>query len=160
MSKALQNLEENLKQQVAYFEELKVLEKNKQKALIENDICKIDEFTAREERLLLLTNRLEEDRLLFTQQIAAELGQETKDLTLAVLADWFPALQEVRLELEQEVRELQNIHRLNTQLLKQAMRIVEFTVGLFTYKESHVYSHPQRKDLDANKVLHLLDRRI
>ncbi|KLU65886.1 FlgN protein [Desulfosporosinus acididurans] len=160
MSEVLEDLDRNLKEQVAYYTELNGLEIGKQKALIENDIQKIDEFTAREEQLLLVANRLEEDRLLFTKQIASVLGLETKDLTLAVLANRFPVLQGVRLELEKEVRELQKIHRLNTQLLKQSMKIVEFTIGLFTYQGSHTYSHPQQKIQDTNKVLHFLDRRI
>jgi len=48
---------------------------------------------------------------------------------------------------------------INTQLLQQAMRVVEFTVGMMTHQEKNTYTHPGHKENEGNVKLHLLDRR-
>jgi hypothetical protein len=158
MSEVLRNLDENLKRQVTLYEELIDLERGKQKALIENNLQRIEAITARQERIVLATNSLEKERLLWSDQIGLELGEEPEDLTLVELADHFPVLNGVRSDLERAVSQLREIHVINTQLLQQAIKIVEFSVGLFTHQNNNTYTHPSRKE--NPKKLHLLDRSI
>lgn len=159
MSEVLQNLNENLKRQVTLYEELNDLEREKQKALIENNLQQIELLTARQEPLLLDASRLEKERLLWGEQIGRELGKAPEDLTLAELAEHFPVLEEVRLDLDRVVSRLQEIHAINTQLLQQAMKIVDYTVGLLTHQESNTYTYPGQKEKDENKKRHLIDWR-
>ncbi|MFZ3131602.1 MAG: flagellar export chaperone FlgN [Desulfosporosinus sp.] len=160
MSEVLQNLNENLKRQVTLYEELYELEREKQKALIRNNLQEIELITARQESLLLGVSRLEKERQLWAEQIGRDLGKAPEDLTLAELAELFPVLEGVRLDLDRVVGQLQEIHEINTQLLQQAMKVVDFTVGMLTHQEKNTYTHPQHKENEGSGKLHLLDRRI
>jgi len=159
VSDVLQSLNDNLKQQVAIYEELNELEREKQKALIKNNLQEIELITAGQEPLLLGASRLEKERLLWAEQIGRDLGKACEDLTLAELAVHFPLLEEVRLELDRVVGQLQEIHEINSQLLQQGMKVVEFTVGMLTHQEKNIYTRPRQKENEGAK-LHLLDRRI
>jgi len=160
VSEVLQNLNENLKRQVKLYEELNTLERDKQKALLKNNLQEIELITARQEPLLLGASRLEEERLQWAEHIGRDLGKAPEDLTLAELAEHFPVLDGVRLELDQVVGQLQEIHELNAQLLQQGMKVVEFTVGMLTHQEKNIYTRPSQKEHEGNRNLHLLDRRI
>lgn len=160
MSEVLQNLNENLKQQVKLYEEFHKQEKAKQKALLENNLSEIEAITAREEKLLLEASCLEKERHLWAEHIGRDFGKAPEDLTLTELAEHFPVLEEVSRKLDQVVGSLQEIHDINAQLLQQAMKIVEFTVGMLTHQEKNTYEHPSRKENEGNVNLHLLDRRI
>ena len=160
MPEVLQNLNENLKRQVTLYEELNDLEREKQKALIKNDFQEIELITARQESLLLSASRLEKERLLWAEHIGRDLGKAPEDLTLAELAEHFPILEGVRLDLDRVVGLLQEIHGVNAQLLQQAMKVVEFTVGMLTHQEKNTYTHPSQREIGENSNLHLLDRRI
>ena len=160
MSEELYKLNENLKQQVALYEEFNSQEREKQKALIQNNLKKIEEITAQEEQLLIKASRLEKERLVWAEHIGRDLGKAPEDLTLVELAEHFPVLEEVRLDLDQVVDRLQEIHQLNTQLLQQSMKVVEFTIGMLTYQEKNTYTHPSRKENEGNGKRHLLDWRI
>jgi hypothetical protein len=159
VSEVLQNLNGNLKQQVMLYEELHDLEQEKQKALIKNNLQQIELITARQEPLLLGASRLEKERLLWAEHIGHDLGKAPEDLTLVELAEHFPVLEGVRVDLDRVVGQLQEIHAINTQLLQQAMRVVEFTVGMMTHQEKNTYTHPSHKENEETK-LHLLDRSI
>lgn len=160
MSEVLYKLNENLKQQVALYEEFNAQERDKQKALIQNNLKKIEEITAREEQLMIEAGRLEKERLRWAEHIGRDLGKAPEDLTLVELAEHFPVLEEVRLDLDRVVDRLQEIHQLNTQLLQQSMKVVEFTVGMLTHQEKNTYTHPSRKENEGNGKLHLLDWRV
>ena len=161
MSEVLQNLEDNLKRQVALYEELNTLEGYKQKALIKNNLQEIEGITVREEQLLIEANFLEKERLLWAEQIGIDLGKTPEDLTLAELAEHYPILRGVRHDLDQVVGSLQEIHEINTQLLHQAMKVLDFTVGMLTHQEKNTYQHPTNlKENEGSPKLHLLDRRI
>ena len=160
MSEVLQNLNKNLIQQVILYEKLNELEREKQKALIKNNLQEIELITARQEPLLLGAGRLEKERLLWAEHIGRDLGKVPEDLTLAELAGHFPVLEGVRLDLDRVVGQLQEIHEINSQLLQQGMKVIEFTVGMLTHQEKNIYSRPTQNENEGNRNLHLLDRRI
>ncbi|MDQ7096265.1 flagellar protein FlgN [Desulfosporosinus sp. PR] len=160
MTEVLQNLNDNLKKQVSLYGKLLSLEKRKQRALLANNLQEIEVATGLEEQLLLEAGHLERERLAWAEQIGRALGKTPEDLTLAELAEHFPLLQEVRQELEGVVGGLKEIHELNSQLLQQAMKIVDFTLGMITHQEKSTYTYPGRKEKDGNKSVHLLDWRV
>ena len=160
VSEVWQNLGDNLKRQVALYEEFTEREKDKQKALIENNLPEINTITAREEQLILKASGLEKERLLWAEQIGRELGKAPEDLTLAELTDHFPKLEEVRQTLERVVGGLQELHKTNALLLRQAMKVVDFTLGMLTHQASNTYTHPSHKKNEGFAKLHFLDRRI
>ena len=157
MSEALQNLNVNLSEQAELYNKLLTLEEKKQKALIKNEIQEIELITAQEEMFIIQVNRLEKERLMWAEQIGRELGKPPEDLTLAELAEHFPALEEVRLGLDQVVIRLKEVHETNSQLLQQAMKIVDYTVGLLTHQASNTYTYPGQREKEENKKRHLMD---
>ncbi len=160
MSEALRNLNENLKEQVEIYHETLNLEELKQKALIKNNLPEIESITAQEESLIIKVNRLEKQRLLWAEQIGRELGRVPEDLTLAELVENFPVLEDVRLDLDRVVERLQEIHTINSQLLEQAMKIVDYTVGLLTHQESNTYAVPGQRENEEKKKRQLMDWRV
>lgn len=160
MSEAFQQLNQNLRQQVQLYNELLILERHKRLALVENNLQEIEATTTQEEAFIINVNRLEKERLLWAEEIGHELGKQPEDLTLAELADHYPALVEVSRDLDQVVSQLQEIHKTNSQLLQQAMKIVDFTVGLLTHQVSNTYTYPGQKESEDNKKRHLMDWRI
>lgn len=162
MSEVLQNLEDNLKRQVTLYDELNTLEGYKQQALIKNNLQEIEVLTAQEEQFLIAASQLENERLRWAEQIGIDLGKVPEDLTLAELAEHYPSLQGVRLDLDRAVKSLQEIHTMNAELLQQAMKVVEFTLGILTHQEKNTYSqHPSTKENEGPRNnLHFLDRRI
>ncbi|EHQ91636.1 flagellar protein FlgN [Desulfosporosinus youngiae] len=160
MSEAFQQLNQNLRQQVQLYNELLILERHKRLALVENNLQEIEATTTQEEAFIINVNRLEKERLLWAEEIGHELGKQPEDLTLAELADHYPALVEVSRDLDQVVGQLQEIHKTNSQLLQQAMKIVDFTVGLLTHQASNTYTYPGQKESEDNKKRHLMDWRI
>ncbi len=160
MSEVLRNLNENLKEQVEIYHETLNLEELKQKALIKNNLPEIESITAQEESLIIKVNRLEKQRLLWAEQIGRELGRVPEDLTLAELVENFPVLEDVRLDLDRVVERLQEIHTINSQLLEQAMKIVDYTVGLLTHQESNTYAVPGQRENEEKKKRQLMDWRV
>ncbi|KGK90333.1 flagellar biosynthesis protein FlgN [Desulfosporosinus sp. HMP52] len=161
MSEILQHLEDNLRRQVALYDELNTLESHKQKSIINSKLQELEAITLREEQLLLEASHLEKERLLWAEQIGRDLGQAPEELTLAELAKHYPMLQGVRFELDRTVNALQAIHEINAELLKQAMKVVEFTVSMLTHQDKRTYNHPtNHKEDEVKPKLHLLDRRV
>lgn len=160
MSEIVRNLNDNLKQQVTLYEELYGLERAKQKALIKNNLQELELITAQQEPLILSANRMEKERLSLAGHISRDLGKAPVDLTLTDLAQHFPVLEGVRLDLDRIVGQLREIHQTNTQLLQQSLKVVEFTVGMLTYQERNTYTRPSQNENEGNRILHLLDRRI
>lgn len=160
MSEALENLNDNLREQAEVYNKLLTLEEKKKNALIKNNIQEIELLTAQEEVLIIQVNHLEKERLMWAEQIGRELGAPPENLTLAELVQHFPGLGEVSLELDKTVLRLKEIHEINSQLIHQAMKIVDYTVGLLTHQVSNTYTPLGQKEKDENKKRQLLDWRI
>ncbi|MHB8125591.1 MAG: flagellar protein FlgN [Desulfitobacteriaceae bacterium] len=160
MADNLQNLNDNLRLQAGVYAALNRFAEQKQQALIKNNLVELEAITVREEQLLLEASRLEKERLLWAEQIGLEMGKPPEDLTLSELAEHFPELREVQIELDNVVKQLSESHELNTQLLQQALKIVNLTASLMTQQEDTTYSNPQRKDITSRSRIHLLDRSV
>lgn len=156
----IQPLQENLIRQVEVYRGLKECADHKQKALVINNLQEIEAVTVREEQLIIAASRLEKERLLFADQISQMLGKPAGKMTLSELAVSYPELESVKEELETVVSELIDVHELNTQLLEQAMKIVNFTVGMLTHQDKNSYQKPGQKENKGSDTLRFLDHRI
>lgn len=156
----IKQLNENLQQQAALYQELKQYAQKKQQALLRNDLQEIEATTIREEQLLLEATRLEKERLLWTERAARYLGKEPETITLKELAERFPELTDVRAELENVVMNLKEVNELNNQLLKQAMKVTNLTVSIMTAQPNgSTYNRPGEKENESKRV-RFLDRSI
>lgn len=156
----IKQLNENLQQQAALYQEIKDYAQKKQQALLRNDLQEIEATTIREEQLLLEASRLEKERLLWTERAARHLGKAPESITLKELAERFPELTDVRAELENVVMSLKEVNELNNQLLKQAMKVTNLTVSIMTAQPNgSTYNRPGEKESES-KTVRFLDRSI
>lgn len=152
-------LKDNLEKQVQIYCELKNLADIKQKALVANNLQELEAVTVREEQLLLEAAHVEKERLLWIDQMTQKEGKPADELTLSELADRYPEFQDVKRDLETVVTDLQGVNNLNTQLLKQAMNVVNFTVGMLTHQDKNIYQKPGQKENQRSGALRILDRK-
>lgn len=145
MADYITKLEENLRQQAALYGRLAELERRKQQALVKNNLQELDQITVQEEQLLFEAQRLEGERLQWADQIGKSLGKTPEELTLAELAEAHPQLKGVQQELDRVIGELQELHRVNTELLEQAIKVVNATIALLTHEDKSTYDNPQQK---------------
>ncbi|HWQ89290.1 MAG TPA: flagellar protein FlgN [Desulfitobacteriaceae bacterium] len=160
MTSILQNLKDNLRLQADVYAALYEFAQQKQEALISNNLVKLETITLSEEQLLLEVSRLEKERLLLAGQIGFAIGKPPEELTLKELAAYFPELLEIQIRLDDLIKRLINVHEFNTQLLQQALKIVNLTSSLLTQQEGTTYSNPQRKDIVSRSRTHFLDRSV
>ena len=161
MEETMSWLNNNLKHQVQLYRTLNELAGLKKEALLHNNLQQLEKITAREEGVLLEGVRLEKERLLWADKVGLLMGKDPEELTLAELSERFPKLQEVRTELEKVVEDLQSAHELNSQLIGQALEVIDFTVSLITRPGETTYVHPKRKEkTPATSRLHLIDKKI
>jgi len=157
------NLLINLKKQTQLYNELIEFEEKKQESLVENNIQEIETITAQEEKILLEVSRLEDERLHWAEFFGQEIGKEAKEITLADLAFSFPALEEVRQELDRSITKLQDLHQINSDLLKNAVNLVNFTIESLTGERKVTYTNPadnnERKKLKEKKI-NIIDKSI
>lgn len=156
----IQSLHDNLTKQVEVYRELKECADLKQKALMANNLQELEAVTAREEQLLTGAAHLEKERLLWADQMSQMMGKSAEELTLAELAVKYPELKDVSQELKTVVTGLMDAHEVNTQLLKQALNILDFTVNLLTYREGTTYGKPGQNEKSENNIMRLIDRSV
>lgn len=156
----IQPLHDNLTKQVEVYRQLKELADHKQNALVANNLQELEAVTVREEQLLMEASHLEKERLLWADQMSQMTGKLAEELTLAELAVRYPELKDVKEELETVVTGLMDVNELNTQLLKQAMNIVNFTVGMLTHQEKNTYQRTGMQDNQGSSTLRILDQKI
>jgi FlgN protein. len=160
MANNLQNLNDNLSLQADIYTALYRFAEQKQQALINNNLSELEKITLGEEQLLLEASRLEKERLLWAEQIGQEMNKPPEELTLSELAEHFPELRGVQKKLDNIVKKLIEVHELNTQLLQQALKILNLTSSLMTQQEETTYSNPQRKEMASRSRIHLLDHSV
>lgn len=161
MEETLTCLNDNLDRQVQLYQTLNELARQKKEALLRNNLQELEQVTAREERLLLEAARLEKERLLWADTIGQAMGRAAEELTLAELAERFPRLQGVRVKLDQVIGDLQNAHELNSQLIGQALDVIDFTISVAIRPDDTTYTHPKRKEQTPPTArMHLFDKTI
>jgi hypothetical protein len=162
MSDILVKLGNNLKRQTTCYQKLTELEKAKQQALVDNNISKIEAITAQEEKILLEVSRLEEERLHWAEFFGQEIGKKAEDITLDDLEKVYPEMHAVRLDLEQEINRLKDLHETNTKLLENAVNLVNFTLQALTSNRQATYTNPadKRGQKEQSKTLNIIDKSI
>lgn len=161
MTEHVADLESNLKQQITIYRRLAELEQEKQRALVDNVIEKIENITAQEEKILLEVGSLEEERLDWAEFFAKETGKSEEEIYLSDLVNSFPELEPIHSELEKVIDELRHLNEVNTKLLQNAVNIVNFSMNLLMSDRKTTYNNPadqalKRKDANIN----LIDRSI
>lgn len=162
MAEIINNLDLNLKKQTQLYKELIEFEIQKQESLVNNTIQEIEEITIQEEKILHQLSRLEDERLHWAEFFGKEIGKKAEEITLADLVESFPALTDVRIDLEKEMVKLKDLHETNTKLLENAVNIVNFTIQSLTNERQTTYSDPSNKakKKEEKRNVSIIDRSI
>ncbi|MDR3271126.1 MAG: flagellar protein FlgN [Peptococcaceae bacterium] len=159
ITEMIPELNEILCRQVERYCELKILAENKQRALINNDIATLAECVAQEEQFILEAGALERERISCVKRYIDSHSENPEGLTLAELTQQYPELVELHQELKSVLEELQIMHESNKMLLNQALKLMNYTMSLFTQPDDHIYGRPGAKERNTAK-LKLVDKKI
>lgn len=162
MSEIIKDLDTNLKIQTQLYRELIEQEQKKQESLVKNNIQEIEEITDQEGKILRQLSRLEDERLRWAEFFGKEMGKQVEEITLADLVERFPALEDVRKDLETEIIKLKDLHETNTKLLENAVNIVNFTIQSLTNEKHTTYSNPSDKTNKKEELskINIIDKSI
>jgi flagellar biosynthesis/type III secretory pathway chaperone len=132
-----------LKQQLKEYENLLELAKQKQAALIINEIESLENINQAEHKCILGATKLENKRLQIIQSLKEVFGSKVETYSLKEMAKvasepYQGELDNVYQELNIVVEELHKINQENANLIEQALKIVNYTINTIAQSEREV----------------------
>ncbi|MFZ3171732.1 MAG: flagellar protein FlgN [Carboxydocellales bacterium] len=129
-----------LDKQRELYRKLLEIAKNKQPTLIKGDLDAIEKFTEQEEKIVVQVGKLEEQRSRVHQALANHFHVPEAEFTLSELAsrvgiEVSEKLSQVGDGLKNVLNELKDVNCLNSELIKQSLDFIEFTMNLITSVE-------------------------
>lgn len=162
----MKQLLENLIEQTNQYKILLEKAREKQQAIIQNNLEAIESLNKEEEKLIKDISTLESQRISHIENNSEIYGDDALSLTLEELKSRFPEGVQVLIEKEtkelmQVLGELRDTNSENADLLKQALRFVNVTINTITgADESNNYSKDKKREGAQSKARNLLDRKI
>lgn len=156
----------NLTEQKDLYKILLQKAKEKQEAIVRNNLDEIETLNKEEEELIKNISTLENNRVKHIEDNPEMYGSDALSLTLDELKVRFP--EGLRILIDKETNELMEVlaelrdhNNENAQLLQYALRIVNVTINTITgADESNEYPRDKKKDSAQNKGRNLVDRKI
>lgn len=162
----MKQLLENLIEQTNQYKILLEKAREKQQAIIQNNLEAIESLNKEEEKLIKDISTLESQRICHIGNNPEIYGDDALSLTLEELKSRFPEgvqalIEKETKELMQVLGELRDTNSENADLLKQALRFVNVTINTITgADESNNYSKDKKREGAQSKARNLLDRKI
>lgn len=162
----MKQLLENLIEQTNQYKILLEKAREKQQAIIQNNLEAIESLNKEEEKLIKDISALESQRISNIENNPEIYGDDALSLTLEELKSRFPEgvqalIEKETKELMQVLGELRDTNSENADLLKQALRFVNVTINTITgADESNNYSKDKKREGAQSKARNLLDRKI
>ncbi|NCD04331.1 MAG: flagellar protein FlgN [Clostridia bacterium] len=162
----MKQLLENLIEQTNQYKILLGKAREKQQAIIQNNLEAIESLNKEEEKLIKDISTLESQRICHIENNPEIYGDDALSLTLEELKSRFPEgvqalIEKETKELMQVLGELRDTNSENADLLKQALRFVNVTINTITgADESNNYSKDKKREGAQSKARNLLDRKI
>ena len=162
----MKQLLENLIEQTNQYKILLEKAREKQQAIIQNNLEAIESLNKEEEKLIKDISTLESQRISHIENNPEIYGDDALSLTLEELKSRFP--EGVQALIEKETKELMKVlgelretNSENADLLKQALRFVNVTINTITgADERNNYSKDKKREGAQSKARNLLDRKI
>jgi len=162
----MKQLLENLIEQTNQYKILLGKAREKQQAIIQNNLEAIESLNKEEEKLIKDISTLESQRICHIENNPEIYGDDALSLTLEELKSRSPEgvqtlIEKETKELMQVLGELRDTNSENADLLKQALRFVNVTINTITgADESNNYSKDKKREGAQSKARNLLDRKI
>jgi len=160
----MQVLVDILKEQLEGYSDLLELAKNKQGALLANDIKKLEEINKKEEGKIWELTKLENKRLMIIATLKETFGENLETLTLKEIAQKAPEpyqeeFEKIFVRLNEKIAQLSKINDQNSELIKQSLEIINFTLQAIVRSESEVtYGEQDRKT--GQQASRILDTKV
>lgn len=128
---------ETLKAEEKLYAELIPIEEEKTRAIVSNDLDKMQSITDQEREMVDKTTALEAKREEVAVNIATVLGKDPKTITLDEIEESLQKqpedrknLQAIHDKLKKTVHRLRDVNEMNKELLQESMDMVEFNMNV------------------------------
>ncbi|MFD0957911.1 flagellar protein FlgN [Paenibacillus chungangensis] len=155
-----------MEQQLALYEKLLVIEEDKKRMIMGNEVVQLNVLTQKERLLVAKTEELETQRLLETARYFKNIGFRNRS---GLLSDLIKSVH-VPLEKQQLIQlyeqltgilaKLKHVNEANQLLIQQSLDFINFSIGLMVEdpNEDVVYKHPMNQ-LNGSKRMTMFDSR-
>lgn len=155
---------DNMDIQLQVYRRLLALAREKQPVLVQGDIPDLEKITKDEELLIMEVGRQEKARWKIHQALASHLALSPEELTFSVLLEHLEGdagvrLQQVYDELTGVLRELAELNETNTELIKNSLDFVNFSIDVLT-NESRVPVYGDKDEEKQQAAARIFDRKI
>ena len=157
MASLMEELMETLTAEEKLYAELIPIEEEKTRAIVGNDLQKMQEITDRERDMVDRTTALEAKREEIAVNIATVLGKNPKTITLDEIEDSLKKqpedrkkLQTIHDKLRKTVNRLRDVNEQNKELLQESMDMVEFNMNVM--RSARMTSGSSNYGSDASEV--------
>ncbi len=137
MASLMEELVLVLNDEAAVYETLTQISSEKTQYIIDGNISKMQDATAKEQDLVNVVNKLERKREDVVKDIGIVLGRDMDGLTINSIVQMLgrqpseqKKLSEVHFRLKEALEAMNKVNELNKVLLKQAMELLEFDIQL------------------------------
>lgn len=133
----IDKLIEILNKEVAVYEGVLKLAKNKTDVIIAGKVSELEGITKLEQSSIITLSKLEEEREVLVGQLATELDIEPSELTLKILIKQLAKEQSKKLKSSIDVlpkifNDLRNVNDLNSKLIRSSLDYIDFSMNVLT----------------------------
>lgn len=154
---------EILKEEKNIYQNLLELAKSKQKFIIENNIVALEEITKEEGKSILVLTRIGSERAKFIDENPDIFGTEDEgksfdEILRQIPADERETVAENAKELREIVNELKGVNDMNTELVNQALKMINASIGIIG--EGNNKGNYSRENKRKQEFKNLFDKKI
>jgi len=168
MENELKKLLDYLTKELTYYKSLLNYSKQKNKALIDNNIEDISVITLKEEKLVSKIRDLEKQRIELLKNIAAQNKIEISELNITKLSELInneklkTELLKTKDLLNDCLNELRKLNDQNTEMIKQTLEIINHSLKTVTVTaaDPQVYNKNKQEQKTKNQQSFLFDKKI
>lgn len=148
-------IEKLLKTELKVLEALRDISFEKTDIIVKNEITRIQEITAQEEKLSNMIKTLEKER-----QILFDTWGIAKDTPISLVIDNLPEdarlLTDIKEDMSGVIEELGERNTLNNDLIKENLDWIDFNMNLIT----SIDSNPSYGDEKKNRSINIFDKKV
>lgn len=156
---------DNLEKQLQAYQELLKIADRKQQVLVQNDIEGLEKINQEEQPLIVKISKLEKNRLSIIGALEKKMGNNVPKLTMQELIkekEVLPYQEKMQIifeKLAKVVDELRVKNEQNSQLIKESLKFINYTMDLVTQREREVTYDAGNKGNKPTSSSHILDQK-
>lgn len=141
MKEAWTKLQAILNEMLELYQSLLAVTRKKRAVLVSGKANELEAVTKEEEIIILQAGKLEGRREKIIEEIAAGYGLTTEEITFSTIKEFADEadaaqLQQLIKNFEAVVAEIKQLNQVNTKLLQQSLRFIQYNINLLTQNTS------------------------